>query len=509
MATSGQYGKTVYIYDLPFCERTELCKILNQSDKWEELAGRWMSYDMMTIQNLRKEKNPTDELLTLWSIHNHTVLELFILLSKMQHYRAMILLKSFVDSRFHVLIDRGEGNMKTALAASAKGRIMTRGGVAVDTSKYSKIGAQNFNRITPPHAADLPKIIIDENTGKILNQTDHSHQQQRSIVPSNSNNLLVPSPTPNRVNIASQKFSGLTLGKSEITLPQISYDELTRATDGWNIHKILGKGGFGTVYHGTWKNTDVAIKKIERRGRESDEGYVLQLQQSLREITILNSRPHENILSLYAYSVGGNAPCLVYQFMRNGSVEDRLLLRHNSPPLTWLQRHEIAKGTARGLQYLHTIGDKPLIHGDIKSANILLDKNFEPRIGDFGLAREGPVKDSMKVSKIHGTRPYLPEEFLKDKCLSKKVDTYSYGIVMFELATGLPPYDDSRSQDKFLKDFMDHWNEKNLVLLIDKKAGNFNYEVYFNLIRVGKWCSNRLAQYRPEMVQVFEKLNSV
>lgn len=151
---------------------------------------------------------------------------------------------------------------------------------------------------------------------------------------------------------------------------------------------------------GTWKNTGVAIKKIERRGPESDGSYIIQLQQSLREIKILNSRPHENILPLYAYSLGGEAPCLVYQFMQNGSLEDKLLLRQRSVPLSWMQRHEIAKGTARGLQYLHTIGDKPLIHGDIKSANILLDKNFEPKIGDFGLAREGPEKESMKVSDL-------------------------------------------------------------------------------------------------------------
>lgn len=142
----------------------------------------------------------------------------------------------------------------------------------------------------------------------------------------------------------------------------------------------------------------MAIKKIERRGPDSDESYMLQLQQSIREIKILHSRAHENILPLYAYSFGGDAPCLLYQLMKNGSLEDRLLVRQKTTePLTWMQRHEIAKGTARGLQYLHTIGEKPLIHGDIKSANILLDKNFEPRIGDFGLAREGPEKDSIKV----------------------------------------------------------------------------------------------------------------
>ena len=127
----------------------------------------------------------------------------------------------------------------------------------------------------------------------------------------------------------------------------------------------------------------------------------MQLEQSFREIKILNSLPHENILSLYAYSIGGEAPCLVYQCMLNGSLEDRLALKRGSWPLNWIQRQEIAKGTARGLQYLHTIHVRPLIHGDIKSANILLDKNLEPKIGDFGLAREGSSDDSLKVTIIY------------------------------------------------------------------------------------------------------------
>ncbi|KAG8234857.1 hypothetical protein J437_LFUL013359, partial [Ladona fulva] len=98
--------------------------------------------------------------------------------------------------------------------------------------------------------------------------------------------------------------------------------------------------------------------------------------------------------------------------------------------MSWVQRQNIARGTARGLQFLHTIGDKPLIHGDIKSANILLDQNFEARIGDFGLAREGPNNQytHIKVSRVHGTRPYLPDEFLRSKQISTKVDTYSFGI---------------------------------------------------------------------------------
>ncbi|XP_012254506.2 pelle-like serine/threonine-protein kinase pik-1 isoform X2 [Athalia rosae] len=464
-----------YIYDLPFLERAELCRLLNQANKWVELAGRYMNFNDLTIEQLKKHKNPTDELLTKWSHQNHTIVELFIALSRMQHYKSMLTLKPFVDRKYHVLI------------------------------------------VHPVQIED-PKVVINQSDNeegtKILNRQP---EPNNGFIPSNSNNLLAPSsvPFPNaaptlRPVISTTKIDNqLVFTSVDTTLPQVSYDELARATNGWSVHAILGKGGFGTVFRGTWKNTQVAIKRIEQRGSATNERHAIQLQQSLRELKILDSYRHDNILSLYAYSMGDDAPCLVYQFMPNGSLEDRLLLRRGTKPLSWLQRHEIAKGTARGLQFLHTIGDKPLIHGDIKSANILLDKNLEPRIGDFGLAREGAEKDYMKVSRIHGTRPYLPHEFLHDKILSTKIDTYSYGIVLFELATGLAAYDGGRPENKFLKDFMDSQEERNLLFLKDDKAGKENEQVYDNLIILGKWCSNRLSKDRPEMVLVLQKIDEL
>lgn len=115
----------------------------------------------------------------------------------------------------------------------------------------------------------------------------------------------------------------------------------------------------------------------------------------------------------------------------------------------------------------------------------------------------------IQVSKVHGTRPYLPDEFLRGKSLSTKIDTYSYGIVLFELATGLAAYDDSRPRHKFLKEFVDSWTDHDLPLLMDKKAGTEPREVYPNLIVLGKWCSNRLAKDRPEMELVFRKLHDL
>ncbi|XP_020288743.1 serine/threonine-protein kinase pelle [Pseudomyrmex gracilis] len=480
-----------YVYQLPFSERSEFCKIMNQNDKWEELAGIWMKYDVLTIQSLRKEKNPTDELLTLWGHHNHTITELFVLLSRMQHYQSMVPLLGFVDQKFHPLLYNGEGNLQNI----PRNQLVNR------NIKDLKIGIQNFNQRVSPQ----------QSINKILNQP----MAQLAISPSNSNNLLAtlpvgpPALSPSQNIISGKKINKSSLPRTETSLPHASYNELAIATNEWNQHNILGRGGFGTVYRGVWKNTDVAIKRLRQKGSNSDEAYMLQLQQSLQEIKILNSRAHENILPLYAYSFGGEAPCLVYQLMKNGSLEAKLLLKDKTRPLTWIQRHEIAKGIARGLQYLHTIGEKPLIHGDIKSANILLDTNFEPKIGDFGLAREGPERDSMTVSKIYGTRPYLPEEFLLNKKLSTKIDTYSYGIVLFEMATGLPAYDNSRPEKKYLLEVIDAWEEKDLPLLMDKKAGDKDKLVYGNLITLGKLCTHRLAQNRPEMEFIFRKLNDL
>lgn len=260
---------------------------------------------------------------------------------------------------------------------------------------------------------------------------------------------------------------------------------------------------------GTWKCTQVAIKRIEQRAESLDNNNI-QLKQSITELHCLNAYRHDNVLPLYGYSITGPQPCLVYQYMSGGCLEQRLRLRHDSEKmLNWKKRLNVARGTARGLQFLHTIGDKPLIHGDIKSANILLDQNDEPKIGDFGLAREGPHSDytHMKVSRIHGTRPYLPDEFLRAKQISTKVDTYSYGVVLFEIATGLSAYSENRP-NKFLKDHV--MNYEGLVQeLVDVKAGEECQHYSIKFINIGRVCVSKKARDRPEMRNVLMELESI
>lgn len=129
------------------------------------------------------------------------------------------------------------------------------------------------------------------------------------------------------------------------TIPKISYAELQSAANDWNAKDVLGTGGFGTVFHGIWKCTEVAIKRIESRDRRAAK---IQIQQSLNELRCLNYCRHDNILPLYAYSMDdGHDPCLVYKFMAGGSVEQRLFRRKANPPLQWQNRMNIAIGTAR------------------------------------------------------------------------------------------------------------------------------------------------------------------
>lgn len=234
------------------------------------------------------------------------------------------------------------------------------------------------------------------------------------------------------------------------TIPEINYSELSDATNNWSKYNILGHGGFGVVFKGMYKYTEVAIKKIEFRRSGKDENMKIEFQQSVNEIRYLNSCRHDNILPLYGYSNNGESPCLVYQLMAGGSLEDKLNERNKGKPLNWRQRLNIAQGTARGLQYLHTFKEKPLIHGDIKPANILLDPCYQPKIGDFGLAREG-LHSAIEVSTVYGTKPYLPMEFLSYRSLSTKVDTFSFGVVLFEMVTGLRAHDKTRKHQFLTK----------------------------------------------------------
>lgn len=324
----------------------------------------------------------------------------------------------------------------------------------------------------------------------------------------------------NSIASISNGFGSGNINNCTIAVPRILYSELSSATNNWDEKTILGRGGFGIVFKGRWKYTDVAIKRIEYHAAASDpeKNARIQMEQSSNELRYLNACRHDNILPLYGFSVDGEAPCLVYQFMAGGSLEKRLRITANdtNKPLSWEQRKIIAVGTARGLQYLHTFDrQNPVIHGDIKPANILLDSSCIPKIGDFGLAREGSF-EPMRVSRVHGTRPYLPKEFIEGGHQSTKIDTFSYGVVLFELMTGLPAYDKSRDSDnRFLVEYM--WSMYKMGLdqiiqqfyrSIEERKDDFSgLDFYMLIFMLGLWCTG--VDDRPEMVEVLNQFETL
>lgn len=201
---------------------------------------------------------------------------------------------------------------------------------------------------------------------------------------------------------------------------------------------------------------------------------------------------------------------MVYQLLTGGTVDRRLHKLHKQDILQWEDRMKIAVGTVTGLHYLHTFNEngKPFIHGDIKPANILLDINGIPKIGDFGLAREGNYLDAeLKVSRVYGTPPYLPIEYILNKMLSTKVDMFSFGIVLLELATGMPAYDNTH---KYLSGYVRSFDESREAELMDVKAlANHakSFAIFRCLMRLGKNCSHPDAESRPaDMVTVLKEL---
>ncbi|XP_037295892.1 serine/threonine-protein kinase pelle [Manduca sexta] len=285
----------------------------------------------------------------------------------------------------------------------------------------------------------------------------------------------------------------------------MSYNELREATNDWSDSNLLGRGGFGQVFKGEWKHLPVAVKRL----RDNDG----RNKELIREMC-LNQYRHDNILPLYGYSLGGPEVCLVYQLMMGGSLEQRLRCKTHHPPLVWHQRYRIAHGVARGLQYLHNMAGTPLIHGDIKPANILLDQCLMPKIGDFGLARKGPYGEDrthLKVSKVYGTRPYLPDEYLRSRCLSPAVDVFSFGVVVAEMATALAPLDRARASP-LLSAYLHllHQDRVDFASLEDPLlygTANSNPLLCRQFMSIAIDCTKYARYERPSMLDVYKRLD--
>lgn len=219
-----------------------------------------------------------------------------------------------------------------------------------------------------------------------------------------------------------------------------SYKEVKIATSGFSEANVVGRGGFGEVYHGFVGNgVEVAVK---RRAVQSKQGE----REFRAEVELLSRLHHRNLLGLRGFADQAGHLVLVYDYMPNGTLYDYLRDKDKVKDLQWKRRLQIAIGAARGLEYLHHGAMPPVIHRDVKTSNILLDASLNAKVADFGLSKIREVDSKLAgepashISTIvKGTPGYLDPAYYASQQLSEKSDVYGFGIVMLELLTGRLP----------------------------------------------------------------------
>jgi Leucine-rich repeat (LRR) protein len=227
----------------------------------------------------------------------------------------------------------------------------------------------------------------------------------------------------------------INLATFEHALLRVTADDIQKATENFSKVHIIGDGGFGTVYRAALpEGRRVAIKRLH--GGHQFQGD----REFLAEMETIGKVKHPNLVPLLGYCVCGDERFLIYEYMENGSLEMWLRNRADAiEALGWPDRLKICIGSARGLSFLHHGFVPHIIHRDMKSSNILLDENFEPRVSDFGLARIISACETHVSTDIAGTFGYIPPEYGQTMKSSTKGDVYSFGVVMLELLTGRPP----------------------------------------------------------------------
>ncbi|KAK9757167.1 hypothetical protein RND81_01G144900 [Saponaria officinalis] len=223
------------------------------------------------------------------------------------------------------------------------------------------------------------------------------------------------------------KENGNTIASQTFT-----FRELAHATKNFRYDCLVGEGGFGRVYKGHLSTGQVvAVKQLNRNGLQGNKEFLV-------EVLMLSLLHHPNLVNLIGYCADGDQRLLVYEFMSLGSLEDHLLeISPQQRPLDWYSRMKIALDAAKGLEYLHVKANPPVIYRDLKSSNILLEKDFHAKLSDFGLAKLGPTGDKSHVStRVMGTYGYCAPEYQRTGQLTSKSDVYSFGVVLLELITG-------------------------------------------------------------------------
>ncbi|KAK8324710.1 hypothetical protein V6Z12_A11G000700 [Gossypium hirsutum] len=264
------------------------------------------------------------------------------------------------------------------------------------------------------------------------------------------------------------------------------YGTLEKATDHFDESRKLGQGGAGTVL---FFNTRQWV------------------DQFFNEVNLISGIQHKNLVSLLGCSIEGPESLLVYEYVPNRSLDQILFVKNTISILSWSHRFNIICGTAEGLAYLHGGSGVKIIHRDIKSSNILLDENLNPKIADFGLACCVASDKSHVSTAIAGTLGYMAPEYLVRGQLTEKADVYAFGVLMLEIATGRKNNVFCERSSSTLYLVWKQYKAESIIQAIDSTLkGRFDEREASIVLRVGLLCTQSSVALRPTMSEVAQML---
>ncbi|GMP83090.1 hypothetical protein CsSME_00037141 [Camellia sinensis var. sinensis] len=281
-----------------------------------------------------------------------------------------------------------------------------------------------------------------------------------------------------------------------------TYEELVEATNGFSVQNLLGEGGFGCVYKGYLADgREVAVKQLNIGGGQGEREFKA-------EVEIISRIHHRYLVSLVGYCISEKQRLLVYDYVPNNTLYFHLH-GEGRPVMDWATRVKIASGAARGIAYLHEDCHPRIIHRDIKSANILLDNNFEARVSDFGLAKLALDANTHITTRVIGTFGYMAPEYASSGKLTEKSDVFSFGVVLLELITGRKSVDPSQPLGE---ESLVEWARPLLSQALDTEEfegladprldKNYVDNEMFRMIEAAAACVRHSAAKRPRMGQV-------
>ncbi|XP_019453518.1 PREDICTED: probable LRR receptor-like serine/threonine-protein kinase At1g53430 [Lupinus angustifolius] len=283
-----------------------------------------------------------------------------------------------------------------------------------------------------------------------------------------------------------------------------SLRQIKAATNNFDQANKIGEGGFGPVYKGVLPDGDViAVKQLSSKSKQGNREFV-------NEIGMISALQHPNLVNLYGCCIEGNQLLLIYEYMENNSLARALFGKQEQKlNLDWHTRMKICVGIARGLAYLHEESRLKIVHRDIKATNVLLDKDLNAKISDFGLAKLDDEENTHISTRIAGTIGYMAPEYAMRGYLTDKADVYSFGIVALEIVSG-KSNTNYRPKEEFV--YLLDWayvlhEQGNLLDLVDSGLGSsYSSEEAMRMLSLALLCTNPSPTLRPSMSSVVSML---